>query len=327
MPPWIWPTTASGLIALPTSCAVSSATTFTRPSSTSTSTTARCAENANCTCASPWPVSGSIGVGGPVPPLHGLLDRVVPEHLGQAGEHLAGRPDDLLAVQPQVRGRPAERQRRPLQDGGPHGLAGRLHRAPGHVGLPGRRRRAAGADGGVLRVDDDPLDPELGAADLLLDGDQALADLGGGGVHGRDRLAAGHLQPHPRGRVVVEALGEADVLVGDGVADAADDALAVGRVVDRAGQRPQVGVVAALGRQRQVGHDLQQLADRRGGVDDLAGDVEVALAHAVAAAGSPPGPRPTASASSSISASCANAACTQPNPRIAPHGGLLVNTP
>ena len=82
--------------------------------------------------------------------------------------------------------------------------------------------------------------PELGAADLLLDGDQALADLRGRGVHRRDGLAAGHLQPHPGGRVVVEALGEADVLVGDRVADAADDALAVGRVVHRARQRPQV---------------------------------------------------------------------------------------
>src|SRR3712207_9122545 len=44
-PPWIWPRTASGLSARPTSWAVSSATTLTRPSSTSTSATARCARS------------------------------------------------------------------------------------------------------------------------------------------------------------------------------------------------------------------------------------------------------------------------------------------
>ena len=36
------------------------------------------------------------------------------------------------------------------------------------------------------------------------------------------------------------------------------------------------------------------------------------------------GSTPTASASLSISASIAKAACTEPKPRIAPHGGLLV---
>ena len=49
-------------------------------------------------------------VGRPVPPLDGLLDGVVAEHLGQAGEHLAAPADDLAAVQPQVRGRAAERR-------------------------------------------------------------------------------------------------------------------------------------------------------------------------------------------------------------------------
>ena len=107
-------------------------------------------------------------------------------------------------------------------------------------------------------------------------------DLGRRGVHGRHRLPAGQLQPHPGGRVVVEALGEGHVLVRDGVTDAADDTLAVRRVVHRAGQRPQVGGLVAFRRQRQVGDDLQQLADRGRGVDDLPGDVPVALAHAVA---------------------------------------------
>ena len=69
------PTTACGLTALPTSCAVAISTTRTRPSSTSTSTVARCAANAYCTCASPWPVDRVQRRGRPVPPLHGLLDR------------------------------------------------------------------------------------------------------------------------------------------------------------------------------------------------------------------------------------------------------------
>src|SRR3712207_1800077 len=81
----------------------------------------------------------------------------------------------------------------------------------------------------------DALDADLGAGDLLLDRDQPLADLRRRGVHGGDRLAADHLQTHARGRVVVEALGEADVLVGDGVADTAADPLAVRSVADGAG--------------------------------------------------------------------------------------------
>ena len=36
------------------------------------------------------------------------------------------------------------------------------------------------------------------------------------------------------------------------------------------------------------------------------------------------GSRPTASASRSMIASNANAVCTEPKPRIAPHGGLFV---
>ncbi len=39
------------------------------------------------------------------------------------------------------------------------------------------------------------------------------------------------------------------------------------------------------------------------------------------------GSRPSAAASLSIWASWANAACTEPKPRMAPHGGLLVYAP
>ena len=56
-PPWIWPTTESGLSALPTSWTAVSSTTLTRPSSTSTSTTARLAQKVYWTWPKPWPVS------------------------------------------------------------------------------------------------------------------------------------------------------------------------------------------------------------------------------------------------------------------------------
>jgi hypothetical protein len=94
------------------------------------------------------------------------------------------------------------------------------------------------------------------------------------------RLAAGHLQPDPGRRVVVEALGEPDVLVGHRVADAAPHSLAVRGVADRARAGPDVGGVGRRGH-RHVPDDLQQLGDRSRRVDDLTGDVEVALAHAV----------------------------------------------
>ncbi len=47
------------------------------------------------------------------------------------------------------------------------------------------------------------------------------------------------------------------------------------------GQRPEVGLLGQRRRQRHVRDDLQQLGDRRRGVDDLAGDVAVALDEAV----------------------------------------------
>ena len=169
-------------------------------------------------------------------------------------------------------------------------LAGGLDRAAGHVGLPGGRRRAAGADRGVRRADHHPVHAQLGAADLLLDGDQALADLGRGGVHGHHRLAGGDLQPDPRGRVVVVALGEADVLVADRVADAAHHALAVGGVGHPAGQAAQVGAARGVAvpapglRQRHGLHAAQQLGHRRRAVHDLPGRRLAAHADRVAAA-------------------------------------------
>ena len=75
MPPSIWPSTACGLSALPTSCAVAISTTRTSPSSASTSTTARCAANANGHVRVALAGLGVERAGRAVVVLDGLLDR------------------------------------------------------------------------------------------------------------------------------------------------------------------------------------------------------------------------------------------------------------
>ncbi len=129
-------------------------------------------------------------------------------------------------------------------------------------------------------------DTQLGTGDLRVDGDTALADLRHGRVDHRDGLAVDDLEAHAGGRVVVEALGEADVLDADRVADAADDALTVGGVRETTGQRADVRALAgrlplALRRQRTGLDPAQQLGDRRRGVHDLAGGHDRALLHGV----------------------------------------------
>ena len=171
--------------------------------------------------------------------------------------------------------------RGPGEDEGAHALTSGLDRAAGDVRLAGGRARPGGADLGVLGRDDHLLDPELGAADLLLDGDQSLADLGRGGVDGGHRAAVDDRQPDPRRGVVVEALGERDVLVGDRVAHAATYALAVGRVGHPARHLPEVGTAGAAGKRHRL-QPLDQLGHRRGAVDDLTGRRARALVVAVA---------------------------------------------
>src|SRR5690606_32150189 len=118
-------------------------------------------------------------------------------------------------------------------------------------------------------------DAQLGAGDLGVDGDPALADLRHRGVHGGDRFAADHLHADPGGGVVVEALGEADVLDADRVADPTDDAFAVGGVGQAAGELAYVGALAglplALGRHRHRLDAAQEFGDRCRGVDPLPG--------------------------------------------------------
>ena len=91
----------------------------------------------------------------------------------------------------------------------------------------------------------------------------ALADLDRGRVHLDQRAVGVGGDPHARGRVVVEALREADVLDPDGVADAAAHALAVRRVRHSAGQLALVGRAVGRRRERHVAHALEQLGDGR----------------------------------------------------------------
>jgi hypothetical protein len=155
---------------------------------------------------------------------------------------------------------------------GADGLAGCLDRAAGHPGLAGCRRGAGGTDLGVGWEDHHAVDPELGTGDLGLDGDQPLADLGGGGVHLDQRFAGDQRQADPGGRVVVEAFGVADVLEPDRVADPAPDALTVGHVGDPAGQSTEVeGLGGAFAGLRPGLEPPEQLGHGGGPFDGLAG--------------------------------------------------------
>ncbi len=102
-------------------------------------------------------------------------------------------------------------------------------------------------------------------------------------MHGRHRLPRDDLELDPRRRVVVVALGEADVLVGDRVSDAAHHALTMGGVGDPAGQVPQVAGTVPLGERHRL-QALQQLGHRGRAVHDLPGWRLVAHADRVAAA-------------------------------------------
>src|SRR5207248_794182 len=117
------------------------------------------------------------------------------------------------------------------------------------------------------------------------DGDPALADLRHRGVHGRDRRAAHDLHAHLGGGVVVEALGEADVLDADRVPDAAYDAFAVRGVGQTAGQLSYVRTLAALPlalrRERHRADAAQEFGDRGRRVDRLARRHDRALLHGV----------------------------------------------
>src|SRR6185437_11785660 len=110
-------------------------------------------------------------LGRAVVPLDGLLDDLVAEQVGQVADDAVGLRYHLAAVEPQVRHQAPDPLLDDVERAVTHLLTGRLDRAAGDVRLPGSRRRSAAADTGVLGVDDDAVHAELGARDLLLDGD------------------------------------------------------------------------------------------------------------------------------------------------------------
>src|SRR5918995_632560 len=256
IPPSIWPCTESGLSALPTSCAVAISTTRTRPSSTSTSTTARWAAKANARCASPCPSSPSGTV------RRGRYSRI--SSTGSSSRFATastGEPASSTTCPASSRSDPA-----------------------GEPGLARGRGGAGVADGRVGRKHHDVLDAQLRARDLRVDRDAALADLAGRRVDLHQRLAARAPRPaHAGGRVVVEAVREADVLEADRVADAAAGAFTARRVAEAARQ-PELAAGRDIRRQRHPLQALEQLGDGRGALDPLGGRQLRAALHRVAAA-------------------------------------------
>ena len=109
---------------------------------------------------------------------------------------------------------------------------------------------------GVGRGEHDLVDAEHLAGDLLGERDEALPDLGARARDGGDPV----VEPAPGGRVVVEALGEHEVLEADGEADAAPHVGGVGGAPGAAGQA--IGSPA----RRRLG---QRAAARGAGPDDL----------------------------------------------------------
>ena len=202
VPPSIWPSTGCGLIALPTSCAAPIQTTRVSPSSTSTSATTRIAQTAKRDVGA---LAGDLaGLG-----VERRRRRVAVDAL-----------DVDLAAAARARARRAPRGRR----------RGRRRRPSTSAATP-RSSRPSPTRRGRVRREPDVVDAELRARDLEDHVRDALPDLGGGAV---DLGRAVVEQAHARGAVVVEALGEADVLEADREADAAPDALAARRVAGAA---------------------------------------------------------------------------------------------
>ena len=204
-------------------------------------------------------------------------------------------------------------------------LAGRLHRTAGDVGLSRRRRRATRPDLGVLRDGRRPCRRRARCGQICCSTVTSPWPTSAAAVCTVDvRRAADDLEPHPRGRVVVEPFGEGDVLVGDGVPDAAAYALAVGRVGDAAGQVPQVRAGRGPCGQRHRPQPVEQLGDRRGAVDHLSRRRRGAFLHRVERCAGRRGPCRVRRRACPSAPRTANAVCTEPKPRIAPHGGLFV---
>src|SRR5207244_8614253 len=126
-------------------------------------------------------------------------------------------------------------------------------------------------------------DPELGARDLRADGDNALTDLGRGGVHADHRAALVAQEPNSCGRKVVEAVRVAHVLESRRKADTPADPFADREVPRASGQRDRIARDVAFGA-REVGTPPLDLVNRRTALDSLIRHDGVAVPHGVAVA-------------------------------------------
>ena len=150
-------------------------------------------------------------LGRPVPPLDGLLDDLVAEQLGQRHRGCPRPP------RPPCR-RPAAGRARSGRAGCwttaqrslAYLLARGLDRAAGDVGLPGRgrttRRCRPGCPWAAAMTCSTPSSVRTICCSTVT---RPWPTSAGGGVYRRGRLPAGDLEPDPGRRVVVEALGEA----------------------------------------------------------------------------------------------------------------------
>ena len=177
MPPSICPTTDSGFSARPTSCAVAIWTTRTRPSSTSTSTTARWATNANATWHAPWPRSSSSSVARWR--YVTVSSKAARRRVGHRHALAAHGVDDVGAFDRQPHRVDTDAGGDVLEEALAHRPARHVGRAARHPGLARRRRRPRRPDRGVGRLEHDFVDAEDVAGDLRGDRHEPLTDLGG----------------------------------------------------------------------------------------------------------------------------------------------------
>src|SRR5213594_3091057 len=161
-------------------------------------------------------------------------------------------------------------------------------------------------------MQDDLLNAQFLPRNLHEDGVHALPHLRRGAVHLGDGPPRPSEQFHPAFRRIVKAFAVGDVLVADGKPDAPPQSLAATDVTSTGGRS-----IAAHRRITSRTGALPWIVWPVGRTDP----VETAFLTRSAT-----GSMRNACASLSIWASWATQACTAPNPRIAPQGGLCVYT-
>ena len=129
----------------------------------------------------------------------------------------------------------------------------------------------------VDRVENDLVDTEQRASDLLGEHDETLTNFGGGELQRDDSIVdatAGR-------RVVVEALAVHEVLDADTPAHSAADVMTVGGASAAAGQVEDIGIVPEIIRQWNCRGLPDALGHWRNTVDDLTGDEPIPGLHGV----------------------------------------------